>query len=134
MKEFSIYLWPIWVSILYSNYMTINRVVLLKKFQISKSDLFFVQIITFELNIGYSKFKWLLKPILVERPLVRMISFDFKIGKEYDGSITSNEHNNMKNAVKIQETNAQPKFIGFSFYSILHNKFWIFLQICKSNS
>ena len=54
MKEFSIYLW---VSIMYSNYMTINRVVLLKKFQISKSDLFFVQIITFELNIGYSKFK-----------------------------------------------------------------------------
>ena len=39
-----------------------------------------------------------------------MISFDFKIGKKYDGSITSDEHNNMKNAVEIRETNAQPKF------------------------
>ena len=39
-----------------------------------------------------------------------MISFDFKIGKEYNGSITSDEHNNMKNAVKVRETHAQPKF------------------------
>jgi len=39
-----------------------------------------------------------------------MISFDFKTGKKYDGSITRDKHNNMENAVKIPKTNVQPKF------------------------
>ena len=41
---------------------------------------------------------------------MRMIPFDFKIGKKYDGSTTNDEHINMENAVKIRKTNAQPKF------------------------
>ena len=50
----------------------------------TKSDgmLLFVQVVAFELDIGYSHFKRFSRPVLDQRPFMRMVLFDIKVGKK----------------------------------------------------